>query len=127
MQSGMPARMGRAGIAIGIAVLLAAIPAAADEVAFDLRIAGGRVDPAVATLRARRGDDVRLRITSDRAGTVHLHGYGFSAELAPQVPVTLAFTATATGRYPLHWHESGEPVSTRRHGPALAHVEVHPR
>ena len=59
-------------------------------------------DPAVC-----RGSDVRLRVTPEVDGVLHIHGY--DAEV-PATPVTqgevleLAFTAERSGQFPIELH-----------------------
>lgn len=77
-------------------------------------------------LRVVKGDAVRLRIASERAGEVHVHGYRMDARVAPGATAELAFTAHATGRYRVEWHDAAER-SASHHGPPLAVLEVHPR
>jgi len=80
-------------------------------------------------LKVEKGDALRLRITSDASGELHLHGYRESAKLAPGQTTELAFTAYATGRYPFEWHPAGENAAggSRHRGPPLATLEVRPK
>ena len=50
-------------------------------------------------ITVNKGDQVRLRITSDRPLEFHLHGYNLSKEVGPDEPAELAFDATNTGRF----------------------------
>jgi hypothetical protein len=74
----------------------------------DQRLAGG---PQV--LAATQGDPITIIITTDHAGTLHIHGYGKEIELAPHVETTLAFTAERAGRYGVDFH-----------GPDHTHTEL---
>ena len=60
---------------------------------FDLNIAGGSLDEEHRTLRVDHNDEVVLRITSDREGSFHLHGYDLETPLMPGETAALAFTA----------------------------------
>src|SRR5262245_17810056 len=60
---------------------------------FELAITNGRVAAAAETVRVSKGDDVELRWTSDRAITLHLHGYDIEHRVTPQAPSTMAFNA----------------------------------
>jgi heme/copper-type cytochrome/quinol oxidase subunit 2 len=64
-------------------------------------------------LRVQKGDPVTLTISSDRAGTLEIHGYQQKVKLEPGATATLSFVANKTGRYSLDLHA--------RDG---AHVEV---
>ena len=100
--------------------------AAPGERIIDVTIAGGKVQQR--TLRVEKDDRVRLRVTSDRAGELHLHGYRLETKVVPGSVAELAFTAYATGRYPLEWHaHGGDGGSRAHHGPPLAAIEVRPR
>jgi hypothetical protein len=96
---------------------------------FELTIVHGTAPPPQRLLKVEKGDALRLRITSDAPGELHLHGYRLAAKLAPGQPAELAFTAYATGRYPLEWHAAGEAAATGAHrrGASLATLEVQPK
>ena len=98
------------------------------EKTFSLSIVGGAVPAEQRVLRVEKGDAVRLRLTSDAPGEIHLHGYRLEAKLAPGKPLELAFKAYATGRYPFEWHGAGDAAKTgSHHGPPLAAIEVRPK
>jgi len=79
-------------------------------------------------LRVDKGDAVRVRVMSDTAGELHLHGYRLEAKLTPGTRAELAFTAYATGRYPFEWHSAERAGQTgSHHGPAFAALEVRPK
>ena len=104
------------------------LAAGAVEKTWKLSIVRGAVAADQRVLTVGKGDAVRLTVTSDAPGEIHLHGYRLQAQLAPGRPAQLAFKAHATGRYPLEWHGAGAASSTRPHrGPPLATLEVRPR
>jgi FtsP/CotA-like multicopper oxidase with cupredoxin domain len=104
---------------------LAAEPA---EKTFSLSIVRGALPAEQRLLRVEKGDAVRLRLTSDAPGEIHLHGYRLEAKLTPGNPAELAFKAYATGRYPFEWHGAGDAGKTgSHHGPPLATLEVRPK
>lgn len=79
-------------------------------------------------LRARMGDRIRLEVITGRSIVVHVHGLGIEIAAAPDRPGSAAFTATATGRFPIHVHEAAEPPQARRHHRApYAYLEVYPK
>ena len=107
---------------------VSALAADAPERTFDITVIRGALPAEQRLLRVEKGDAVRLRLTSDAAGELHLHGYRLEAKLAPGAPVGLAFKAYATGRYPFEWHRAGETAKTgSHHGPPLATLEVRPK
>lgn len=69
------------------------------------------------TFRAQRGGTVAFVISSDAAGTAHLHGYDLEWELIPGQEHVFTFEATAVGRFPLELEETGAP---------LGYLEVRP-
>lgn len=70
---------------------------------------GGRIAIAL-------GDTVTLRVTSDVADSLHLHGYDLVADLAPGAPAELTFEATIPGVFELETHHHG--------GIVLAELEI---
>jgi hypothetical protein len=125
---------GRGNVPFGIAVLLCAIVGFASgaiaqtaEVAFDLSIEKGRVPANMRLIRVRQGDAVKLRWTTDRPILLHLHGYDIEAKVEPGAVAEMAFTARATGRFPVEEHKPNAQGG-HAHGEApLARIEVYPR
>jgi hypothetical protein len=100
-------------------------PCAAD-LTFDLRIAGGSVPADMRLVRVTQGDSVKLRWTADRATILHLHGYDIELAVEPGRAAEMAFTAHATGRFPVSVHVPAAGGG-HTHDPPLIHVEVRPR
>ena len=94
--------------------------ACAETRLFELTLKGGQLPENQRLVRVTQGDEVTLKWTTDRAYTLHIHGYELEAKLTPQAPVELKFTARATGRFPMEIHGPG----TER---TVGHLEVHPR
>ena len=96
--------------------------------AFDLAIPGAGVVASPRVLRVLKDDVVRLKITGEAAGEIHLHAYRLEAKVAPGAPAELSFTARATGRFRIEWHR--DDATTKKgdhHGPPLAFLEVRPK
>ncbi|CAN0344972.1 unnamed protein product [Phaeothamnion confervicola] len=107
---------------------IAASAAEAPEKTFDLAIVRGELPAHQRLLKVEKGDALRLRITSDAPGELHLHGYRLEVKLTPGQPAELAFKAYATGRYPFEWHGAQSAAKTGAHrGPPLATLEVRPK
>jgi hypothetical protein len=100
--------------------------AAPPEQAFDVAIVHGRI-AGERVLRVTRDDGVRLRVTSDAPGELHLHGYRIEAKVRPGAVADIRFTAYATGRYPFEWHPAAPAPPPAHHAPPLAVLEVRPR
>jgi hypothetical protein len=97
------------------------------ESVFELRIEKGRVAPNMRRIRVRQGDAVRLRWTSDRPITLHLHGYDIETKVEPGAIAEMTFTARAAGRFPVEEHRR-DARGAHSHGEApIVQIEVHPR
>ena len=100
----------------------------AAELTFDIKIERGRVPDTKQLIRVNEGDVVKLRWTSDQPLILHLHGYDIEKRIAAGAVTVLAFTAYATGRFPIHVHAQGTAVGGHAHEDApLAIIEVYPR
>ena len=109
-------------ITAGSAAVLAA------ELTFDIKVERGRVPDTMRLIRVNEGDIVKLRWTSDQPLILHLHGYDIEKRIAAGAVTVLAFTAYATGRFPIHVHAQGTVVGGHAHQDApLAIIEVYPR
>jgi hypothetical protein len=108
-------------ILLGVTLAVGALGGArADTRLFELALSNGQLPESQRLVRVTQGDEVTLKWTSDRAFTLHIHGYDLEAKLVPETPVELKFTARATGRFPMEIHGPG----TER---TVGHLEVHPR
>ncbi|MFB7517045.1 hypothetical protein [Streptomyces sp. NPDC056144] len=72
-----------------------------------LSITGKTVQPPPSRIELKKGERLTLRITGDRADTVHVHGYDREVPLSPGTPATLTLTADRTGLFEVETHESG--------------------
>ena len=115
---------------IAFVAIAASVTRAADapEKHFSMNITAGALPVAERVMRVEKGDAVRLHISSDGAGELHLHGYRLEASVVPHAPVELAFIARATGRFPFEWHAAESKGRTgAHHAPPLAAIEVRPK
>ena len=110
-------------------VLAAAGAFAADSVqkTFSLTISHGTLPAQQRVLRVEKDDMVRLRVTGDAPGELHLHGYRLEMKITPASESEISFKAHATGRYRIEWHPAGETSKGDHHGPPLARLEVRPK
>jgi hypothetical protein len=105
-----------------------ALAAAPAEKSFEFAITGGQVAKEQRLIRVDKGTPVKLRVTSDTAGSLHLHAYKIDVKLTPGTPAELAFNARATGRFRFEWHaDNAKAKSGDHHGPPLATLEVRPK
>jgi FtsP/CotA-like multicopper oxidase with cupredoxin domain len=103
-------------------LLQLAVAAAEEPRLFELSVRNGKLVGGERVIRVRQGDVVTLRWTTDKALTIHLHGYDIETRLSPAAPVSMQFTARASGRFPIEIHAHGKGGHQ-----VLVHVEVHPR
>ncbi|WP_327285589.1 MULTISPECIES: hypothetical protein [unclassified Streptomyces] len=71
-----------------------------------LTVRDGKVTPAPGRTELRRGERVALRVTSDRADTLHVHGYDKELALPAGQEATLVLTVDRTGLFEVETHES---------------------
>jgi hypothetical protein len=65
---------------------------------------GGRIDVAL-------GTEVTVRVVSDSADEVHVHGYDLLAELTPGVPAEITFVAELPGVWEVELENAGLPLA----------------
>jgi hypothetical protein len=73
---------------------------------FMLLVEGGKLVAGPERMTVQQGTDVTLRITSDKADELHLHGYDRSVKLTAREPAVLAFLADRAGHFELELHDS---------------------
>ncbi len=74
------------------------------ERVYDVAIEDGAMSPA--EISVEEGDQVTLRLTSDRPVEVHLHGYDLEEEILPGEETDLSFEAENTGRFEIEDHDT---------------------
>jgi FtsP/CotA-like multicopper oxidase with cupredoxin domain len=89
-------------------------------VVIEVPLTAGVVAKAQETIRLQQGDEVVLRVTSDTALELHLHGYDIHADVRLNEVTEMRFTARFTGRFPLAAHVDGNDRN-------VGYVEVHPK
>ncbi|WP_394298631.1 hypothetical protein [Streptomyces lavendulae] len=72
-----------------------------------LAVRDGKVVPTTGRTEVKRGERVALRVTSDRADTLHVHGYDKELALPAGQEATLILTADRTGLFEVETHTSG--------------------
>ncbi|MFD9303613.1 cupredoxin domain-containing protein [Streptomyces sp. NPDC060048] len=80
-------------------------PEAADRTV-TITVRDGKVTPATGRVEVTRGERVALRVTSDRADTLHVHGFDKELALPAGQEATLILTADRTGLFEVETHES---------------------
>jgi heme/copper-type cytochrome/quinol oxidase subunit 2 len=77
----------------------------------EITIAGGQVAGGLKHVQVGVGQPVTIRITSDVAEELHVHGYDLKRELTPGAPVELTFTADIPGVFEIELEHSGLKVA----------------
>lgn len=80
-------------------------PSIRDDV-FELTIRGGKLRSGPEVFQVHQGERVTLNIRSDSRDELHLHGYDLHAQIGPEQPASLQFTADRTGRFGLELHKA---------------------
>ncbi|MFG2625823.1 hypothetical protein [Streptomyces sp. NPDC048473] len=76
------------------------------DTTLEIVVSHGRVRPTPGRTEIKKGRIIELRVRSDRADTLHVHGYDKEARLPAGKTVTLSFTADRTGLFEVETHES---------------------
>lgn len=58
-------------------------------------------------LEVQQGDDVLIVVQADVSDEVHLHGYDLTADVTPDSPARISFTADAPGIYEVELESAG--------------------
>ncbi len=74
---------------------------------FNLSIKNQKIASGSSEITVLQGETVTLKITSDEAEELHLHGYDKSINLKPNQEVELIFEANTSGRFPFELEQSG--------------------
>ncbi|MFJ3585464.1 hypothetical protein ACIPPS_25010 [Streptomyces sp. NPDC090127] len=82
-------------------------PTAAPGRTVEITVTGTSVQPPPSRIELKKGERLTLRVTADRADTLHVHGYDRELPLVPGEPGTLTFTADRTGLFEVETHGSG--------------------
>jgi hypothetical protein len=92
----------------GSATSTTASPSAAT---LEITVARGQVVGGVKRAQLDVGKSVTVRITSDVAEELHVHGYDLKRELTPGTPVELTFTADIPGVFEVELEHAGLKVA----------------
>ncbi|MES2684933.1 MAG: hypothetical protein V4650_15540 [Pseudomonadota bacterium] len=101
----MPLPIAAAPLATVLAtpVAVASAPVAA---VFEIVVAGGKLASGPAVISVTQGTPVTLRITTDHADELHLHGYDLTLKLPKGQAAELSFVADRSGRFEYELHHA---------------------
>jgi hypothetical protein len=102
------------------------VAAGAAEVTYVLAIANGRVPDNMRLIRVKQNDTVKLKWSTDKPITVHLHGYDIEKDVKPGTVSDMTFVARATGRFTAEPHIGKTQSGGHAHGDVLVTIEVYP-
>ena len=113
---------------LGISLFMASAAAlAAEAQIIDLRIVARKAEGGVRTVQVPQGSEVELRVTSDEAMEIHVHGYDVEVSARPGNATTVSLTARFTGRFPVTAHLPAPPAGAPAREATLLYLEVHPQ
>ena len=81
------------------------------ESTFLVIVRDGKPAGGVQQFRAAKGSRVVLRVRSDVADEVHVHGYDLMLDVVPGKPVWFGFTASIVGRFEIELEDRGTPIA----------------
>lgn len=82
-------------------------PTAPTATTIDITVRDGRITPRPGRITVKRGERVRITVTSDTADEFHLHGYDRTLTLRPGTLATLELTCDLPGVFEAELHHSG--------------------
>jgi hypothetical protein len=101
-----------------VAAGVAADAPASEPRVFELQVKEGRLAVGPTVISVVQGQDLVLRVTSDTADELHLHGYELALRLQAGVPGELRFVAHRGGRFEYELHHAHAEIGV---------LEVQPR
>jgi hypothetical protein len=79
-----------------------------------LDVVGGKPDGGVQVLEYRKGDHVELRVNSDTADQLHVHGYDLREPLRVGSTTHLGFEAAMEGEFRIELERTKEQIAVLR-------------
>jgi hypothetical protein len=79
---------------------------------FELVIEGGALAAGPQRIQVPQGSAIEIKVSTDHADELHLHGYDLKLQLTAGESATLAFSADHSGRFGLELHHSHGEIAT---------------
>ncbi|MEX2291455.1 MAG: hypothetical protein WD794_14175 [Mycobacteriales bacterium] len=76
----------------------------------DVQYVRGKITGVEQRVPVKLGEQVVIRVTSDVAEEIHVHGYDLYVDLAPGQPAEIDFVADLPGAYEVELHGAGRPL-----------------
>ena len=101
---------------VGLLVVAACGSSAPEAREFNLDIRNRTLEQDSPVFRVKNGDTVVFLVTSDEAGSLHLHGYDHQDELGTEDVTRMEFGANLEGRFALALHPASAGAHSHSHG-----------
>ena len=108
------------------ATLLIPLAALGASTLAEVVVERGKPRGGARTVRVTQGDTVSLRVRSDEALPVHIHGYDIELGVPAGASASVDFSAKIVGRFPVTAHLHADD-GKKGPEPTLLYLEVHPR
>jgi len=76
-----------------------------------IRVVNGKPQGGIKTLSFQKGDRIRLRVVSDTADEIHVHGYDLMKDVEKGGTVRFSFPATIEGRFEVELEDAGVQIA----------------
>jgi cytoskeletal protein RodZ len=76
-----------------------------------IRVVNGQPQGGIKTVSFKKGDQVRLKVQSDVADEIHVHGYDLKKDVAKGGTVQFSFPATIEGRFEIELENAGTQIA----------------
>jgi len=96
----------------------------ANQQTFKVEITNSKVNGGLKTLKTVQDDTIDIFWKSDKALSLHLHGYDIPINLIPGQPKKTTFKASITGRFPISIHKHQKDYGSHHN---ILYLEVYPR
>jgi cytoskeletal protein RodZ len=76
-----------------------------------ITVVNGQPDGGIKTISYTKGDQVRLKVSSDVADEIHVHGYDLMKDVEKGGSVEFSFPATIEGRFEIELENAGTQIA----------------
>lgn len=105
LKPGAPVIPSMPPIAASAPVMVSPEPSASTH-NYEMVIKHGAKRSGPEVMQVSEGDEVTLKISSDQADELHVHGYDLYTKIVPGTPAVLSFQADRSGRFTMELHHS---------------------
>ncbi len=76
-----------------------------------INVVNGQPEGGIKTISYTKGDQVRLKVSSDVADEIHVHGYDLMKDVEKGGSVQFSFPATIEGRFEIELENAGTQIA----------------